>query len=114
MDEIRRENPNATWGNLLTGIGILILIAVFSIWYFGKTPEEQENVFTDLLSRDEIVVEEEEMAEGVVVVEEGEGIWHVAERVCGDGEKYNKIAHDNNLTIWSYVTPGQELMVTCE
>lgn len=115
MSEVRRDNPNANWGNLLTGILILVLIAVFSVWYFGKTPEQQENLIKDIIQRG--TVEEEMVMEetaDIAVVAEGEGLWNVAERVCGDGEAYNVLAEANGLTIWSAVAVGQELTVVCE
>ena len=54
------------------------------------------------------------MDESVAVVEEGEGLWHVAERVCGDPEVYNFVAEENGLSVWDWVAEGQELTVTCD
>ena len=115
MDEVKKDNPEANWGNLLTGIAILVLIAVFSIWYFGNSPEDRESVFSEILNTDENaqLLDESAMMKDMVVVEEGEGLWHVAERVCGDAEAYNVLAEANGLTIWSGVVPGQELAVVC-
>ncbi|MBT6401535.1 hypothetical protein HN803_01415 [candidate division WWE3 bacterium] len=116
MDEVKKDNPEANWGNLLTGIAILVLIAGFSIWYFGNPTEDRENLLSEILNSGENVEEvmvEETMMEGMVAVEAGEGLWNVAERVCGNGEAYNVLAEANELTIWSPVTVGQELVIAC-
>lgn len=54
-------------------------------------------------------------ASGVTtVVQKGEGLWHVAKRVCGDGEKYNILAAANGLTVWDELNEGMVLKVVCE
>lgn len=112
LGEAKRENPNASWGNLLTGIIMLVLIAVLSVWYFGSNTNLEENILSEIFN-----VGEEEVVliqnEGVVLAQEGEGLWHVAQRVCGDPELYNVIAEDNGLSIWSNLVLGQELVVSC-
>lgn len=117
MDEVKKDNPEANWGNLLTGIAILVLIAGFSIWYFGNPTDDRESILSEILNSnenvEEVMEEDTMMPEGMVVVEEGEGLWNVAERVCGDGEAYNVLAEANGLTIWSPVVVGQELVVAC-
>ena len=123
MEKIKENNPDANWANLLTGIGILVLIAIASIWYFGKVPPE--NVTENMgESSEESRVEssgengEETSAfvseENVVVVDAGEGLWQIAERVCGDGEQYIYIAEDNGLSMWAELNAGQELVVNCK
>lgn len=114
MDEVKKDNPEANWGNLLTGIAILVLIAAFSIWYFGNPPGERSDILSEILNTNEnIELVEEEVFGATVVVEDGEGLWNVAERVCGDGEAYNVLADANGLTIWSNVVPGQVLDLVC-
>lgn len=116
MDEVKKDNPEANWGNLLTGIAILVLIAGFSIWYFGNPSEERESLLSEILNSNENVeevMEQDKVSEGMIAVEEGEGLWNVAQRVCGDGEAYNVLAEANGLTIWSPVAVGQELVVAC-
>ena len=109
FDVIRRQNPNATVGNLVVGTLILVLLAVLSVWYFGKSGNETlQNLLTC-----EPTEELSEVQGNMVVVQEGEGLWQVAERVCGDGELYNKVAEENGFSVWSELNAGQELKVTC-
>ncbi len=124
MNRMKKENPNANWSNLLTGFAILVILAVFSIWYFGQNTSNVGNV----TGTEEQVTEpgvkngttetgspQKELNTGVqeITVQSSEGLWQVAERVCGDGEKYNKIAEQNGLTIWSTLGDGQALKVNC-
>ncbi len=113
MQEVRKENPNANWGNLLTGIIILVLIAVFSTWYFSNSSENGMGLLSDLFGNQEEQLVEIETSDAVVV-QAGEGLWHVAQRVCGDAELYNHVAAENGLGIWSALNEGQELTVSCD
>ncbi len=123
MEKLRRDNPDANWANLLTGIGILVLVAVFSVWYFGNSDstfsgsgtnddamEQGENADTST-NNDAM---EQNLGKDEVVVQAGEGLWHVAKRVCNNGELYNKVAAENNLSIWANLSQGQVLKVTCK
>jgi nucleoid-associated protein YgaU len=47
------------------------------------------------------------------VVQKGEGLWQVAQRVCGDSEKYNILAAANNLNVWDKLEVGMTLKVIC-
>ena len=112
FDVIRGRNPNATVGNLAAGTLILVLLAIFSVWYFGDRggPEGLQN----LLNRESEEMEQVlEMEENTVVVEQGEGLWQLTERVCGDGELYNHVAEENGMSIWTQLEVGQELIVSC-
>jgi len=48
------------------------------------------------------------------IVQKGEGLWHVAQRVCGDGEKYNILANANGLNVWEDLAEGMTLKVVCK
>ena len=97
MDKIRENNPDANWANLLTGIGILVLIAVASIWYFGKMPvEEVEDLVPETTEERDVEVDagnggsavSPELSGDKVVVDAGDR-W-VAGRVwwsCTSGER---------------------------
>jgi len=37
----------------------------------------------------------------------------VAQRVCGDGEKYNVLAAANGLNVWDELNEGMTLKVVC-
>ena len=114
MNKIKKENPNANWNNLLTGFAILAILAVFSVWYFGQNTTniesgiKKESTETGNPQKDLTLGDAQE-----VTVEPNEGLWQVAERVCGDGEKYNMIAEQNGLTIWSTLSDGETLKVNC-
>lgn len=126
--EIKQENPNANWRNLLTGITILVLVGVFSIWYFSNSSKEKDlidqlkkgnglqvegNLATNN-SYDDILGATAINEEGMVEVLKGEGLWHVAKRVCGDGEKYKYIADANNMNIHrTKLVPGQMIKIDC-
>src|SRR3990167_4318676 len=118
MDKIKEDNPKANWGNLLTGIGILVLIAFFSVWYFGKASNNTGlnkiiNSVRDSTTNTQVKGAEGTSMKNKAEVLSGEGLWQVAERICGDGEKYNYLALANNLNLWSEVKAGQVLIVDC-
>jgi hypothetical protein len=114
MDEVKMDNPEANWGNLLTGVSILIVIAMFSIWYFGNPSAEMGSFLSEIINTGKEEIAEAIMDENVTVVEAGEGLWHVAERVCGNPEVYNFVAEENGLSVWDWVYEGRELTVTCD
>lgn len=107
FDVIRSKNPDRVVTNLVIGITIVIVLAVFSVWYFGDRNLFGEN--PDVT--DELV--ESDLDETAVVVQRGEGLWQVAERVCGDGEFYNEIAEENGLSAQASLETGQVLKVNC-
>lgn len=126
---IKQENPNANWKNLSTGVGILILVAIFSIWYFntsssdtslidelrrGQGLQVDEDFTTNGKGTDSILGMQDVDSQGFVTVQKGEGLWHVAKRVCGEGEKYNHLAAANGLDVrWARLAEGQKLKVDC-
>jgi len=125
MAKMKQENPDANWANLLTGVGILVLVAIFSVWYFGSTDgveindslieqvgngSDQGDVSSITTGPNGEIIK---LEEGETAVLAGEGLWHVAERVCGDAEKYNYLADANGMSIWSKVHEGQVLVVSC-
>ncbi len=126
-DLIKKENPNANLKNLVTGIVILLLVGIFSIWYFNSTPSDK--TFINDLRRGttpqipDLAVEVDSnvlsgksvfASDDYVTVEKGEGLWHVAKRVCGDGEKYKFLAKANNLNIHrARLAVGQQLLLDC-
>lgn len=143
MESIKKQNPNANWANLLTGVAVLVMVAVFSYAYFtrskggnvviddsklleevtkeNKTDGTTDNELDTTKSSDtnaEIPAEAGEKGATLVgettVVQKGEGLWHVAQRVCGDGEKYNVLANANGLNVWEELNEGMTLKVVCK
>lgn len=132
MEKIKKQNPNANWANLLTGAAVLVMVAVFSYAYFTRSQMEN-TVIDDSKLLEEVTSEtpeEGQPAEGTAgsttptpaatsaagdttVVQKGEGLWHVAQRVCGDGEKYNILANANGLNVWEELNEGMTLKVVC-
>ena len=130
MYQIKNDEIDESTKNLLTGLGILFLVLIFSIWYF-YTPAAgrgTKNLYEDIKKESSAVIEKvttskEDSPSGIeevqifeedAIVQPGEGLWTFAERVCGDGESYNYIADANNLNIhWSQLEVGQELKVVC-
>lgn len=128
MNRAQKENPNANWRNLVTGVVILVLVGLFSVWYFSSAP--QNDVLNNLgtgdidvevtqngdgsMEGDSMNGENPVNMEGMVEVLEGEGLWQVAERVCGDGEKYVYLAEENGFSVWwAPIAPGDMLKVNC-
>lgn len=129
---IKQENPNANWKNLVTGTSILVLVSIFSIWYFNTSSGDTELV-EQLRRNPSLQVEEDFTTNGkgtdsilgvgtisgadsaeYTIVQKSEGLWHVAKRVCGDGEKYKYMAAANNLDVrWAKLAVGQKLKVDC-
>ncbi len=123
--DIKKQNPDANWANLFTGIGILVMLAVFSIWYFSNSNtinlEQLDQKDTDQSANDTKVktdtskdASKNQLKADETTVNAGEGLWQVAERVCGDGEKYVALAQGNGLTEWSELYTGQVLKIICE
>ena len=127
MAKIKKQNPNANWANLLTGVAVLVMVAVFSYAYFTKskggnviindsklveqvTKEQPANTVDETTIPSETSIPAEE----TTVVQKGEGLWHVAQRVCGDGEKYNVLANANGLNVWEDLNEGMTLKVVCK
>lgn len=126
MLDVKKDNPNANWKNLVTGLLILVLVGLFSVWYFSNASteaplfenliESTDNNEVDAQTDDESGEDVKNVvaAEGMVVVGDTEGLWQVAERVCGDGEKYTYLAEANGMSIWfAPVVPGQQLVLDC-
>ena len=123
--DVKKQNPDANWANLFTGIGILVMLAVFSIWYFSnsntinleqldqKNIEQKDNNKT-LDGETPKTSGENKAKENETTVNAGEGLWQVAERVCDDGERYVALARGNGLTEWSELYTGQVLKIVCE
>ena len=138
MEKIKKQNPNANWANLLTGVAVLVMVAVFSYAYFTKssggnvviddsklveqvTKEQPANEIDATVPADansETPAEAGEKGATPVgettVVQKGEGLWHVAQRVCGDGENYNVLANANGLNVWEDLNEGMSLKVVCK
>lgn len=124
---IRKDNPNANWRNLLTGVSILVLVGIFSMWYFSSSTSNadlvrdlknmaQYDLNMDANATQGVDVTKESVASTseTTQVQKGEGLWHVAKRVCGDGEKYNYLAKANNLNLRrSRLYTGQTLNIDC-
>lgn len=106
FDAIRRQNPNATVVNLIAGMLIIVFLAIFSVWYFGNGA----NLFNQEMDGQNVT----EGQRSMITVEQGEGLWQIAERVCGDGELYNEIAEENGLNMWAGLETGQQLTVSCD
>jgi hypothetical protein len=117
MNRIRKENPNANWRNLITGIVILVLLGVFSTWYLSS--DQTDGLFNDanLDSNNSLIFEDNNSDadnSGVTTVQAGEGLWQVAERVCGRSEAYVYLAEANNMSVWwAPLVVDQELIVDC-
>ena len=143
MESIKKQNPNANWANLLTGVAVLVMVAVFSYAYFtrsrggnvviddsklledvtkenktGGTTDNEADTTKPSDTNAEILAEPGEKGATLVgettVVQKGEGLWHVAQRVCGDGEKYNILANANGLNVWEDLAEGMTLKVVCK
>ncbi len=157
MENLKKQNPNANWANLLTGVAVLVMVAVFSYAYFTKS--KTGNMVIDDSKLVKQVTGEEggegkesgasgeeggsgteagkeatgptqdqtggrtsaepgekgaEPATDTTIVQKGEGLWHVAQRVCGDGEKYNILAAANGLSVWDELNEGMTLKVVCK
>lgn len=153
MENLKKQNPNASWANLLTGIAVLVMVAVFSYAYFSRSKTQNVTIDDSKLleqvtkgeeSKGEEQKEEKqeskdqgagtstgqekqgdeqkaepgekgaEVSAETTVVQKGEGLWHVAQRVCGDGEKYNILAAANGLSVWDELNEGMTLKVVCK
>lgn len=114
MKELKKENPDANWGNLVTGIIILIVIAFLSVWYFGNPSGLNEDFSpSELSEQNSDAFASQNTNNETTQVLKGEGLWHVAKRVCGNGEAYNVLARANNLPISARLSEGQVLTVVC-
>ena len=116
MSRIREQNPNANWKNLVSGIIILLLVAGFSIWYFDNAsslPNLLQNDYDSFVDETNIPTAEDSNDPATTVVEAGEGLWQVAERVCGDGEAYVSLSIENDISLWQPVEVGQVIKINC-
>lgn len=115
----KKQYPGVDWVNLFTGAGILILIVVFSVWYFerervGGQADEVQNILPVVKkAKEEAKPKVSGVSSQEVEVQKGEGLWHVAQRVCGDTELYNYVALENGLSHKARLEVGQKLRVSC-
>jgi hypothetical protein len=129
MEIIRKQNPNANWANLLTGVAVLAMVTVFSYAYFTRSKGENVVIDDSKLVKEITGENKTEVATDAApdnsaetsapvgettIVQKGEGLWHVAQRVCGDGEKYNVLANANGLNVWEDLAEGMTLKVVCK
>jgi hypothetical protein len=123
MADLKKHNEYSTWKNLTLGLTVVILVVVFSVMYFNRLSQSLE---IQPLSDEQVASmgqkiepkapakSKENSQDEKVTVQEGEGLWHVALRVCGTGEAYSILAEANNLTIDSEVFVGQQLLLKCK
>lgn len=123
MVDLKKHNEYSTWKNLTLGLTVVLLVVVLSVMYFNRLSQSLE---IQPLSDEQVasmgqkiepkapVKSKEANQEEKVTVQEGEGLWHVALRVCGTGEAYSILAEANNLTFESEVFVGQQLIVKCK
>ena len=123
MVNLKKHNQYSTWKNLTLGLTVVLLVVVLSIMYFNRLsrsleiqPLSDEQVASTIQNKEPKtpIKSKEEDTEKKVIVQEGEGLWHVALRVCGTGEAYSVLAEANNLTIESEVFVGQQLILKCK
>ena len=123
MTDLKKQNEYSTWKNLTLGLSVVVLVVFLSISYFNRisrsleiTPlsDQDTNLVKEMPKKDTKPNTQEVKQDNKVVVQEGEGLWHVAQRVCGNGEAYSALAEANNLTIDSEVFVGQELVLQCK
>ena len=128
MENIKKQNPTANWANLLTGAAVLVMVAVFSYAYFtrsrgGNTVIDDSKLLEQVTKEEPVPATETPAEPGekeaapvgeTTMVQKGEGLWHVAQRVCGDGEKYNVLAAANGLNVWEGLREGMTLKVVCK
>lgn len=120
MKKLQKENPNANWRNLITGTLVAVMLGTFSFWYFNSNKpsfdEEPEPTpaVTDVSSYGDVKGLFNDSSDNIVVVQKGEGLWHVAKRICNDGYKAPSIAKQNGLRSNQALEVGQELRVDCD
>lgn len=122
MNELKSQNPMATWKNVFLGFAVVMIVVVSSLIYFNKLASNA--LTTDTTKQIEVEKPQipdntplnvkKEVEKEFTTVQEGEGLWNVAERVCQDGEKYVVLAQANGLDSEAAVTPGQKLLVKCD
>ena len=123
MTDLKKHNEDSTWKNLTLGLTVVMLVVIFSVMYFNRlsqsldidplSDEQVGSINKKIESKITVKPEEAKQVEKVTV-QEGEGLWHVALRVCGTGEAYSVLAEANNLTIDSEVFVGQQLLLKCK
>lgn len=134
MTELQEQNPMASWKNLFLGLGVVLIVVVSSLLYFNRlaanaivsdavtktTPVQPAYIEKRTTSQTKGTKATQNKANTAVnkqeftTVQEGEGLWNVAERVCKDGEKYVILAQANDLVVDEAVNTGQKLLVKCE
>lgn len=123
MADLKKHNEYSTWKNLTLGLTVVLLVVVLSVMYFNRLSQsleiqpltdEQVASMSQQTESKTPVKSKEVKQEEKVTVQEGEGLWHVALRVCGTGEAYSILAEVNNLTIDSEVFVGQQLILKCK
>lgn len=77
----------------------------------SKTPEPSPSPFVEQGQIDGGMTGKAAPLDSEYIVQEGEGLWQIAEKVYGDGNAWVEIARANNLTNPEGVSPGMKLIM---
>jgi lysozyme len=112
LDRIQNDlEKNQSYLNLILGALIVIVLGVLIFNYFNKPSTDTGNVTpTAETTTDESGDVKKENLPGKYKAKEGDTLFIIAQKYYDDGNKYNEIMKDNNLTSEN-IEVGQELNI---
>ncbi len=111
LDKIQTDlEKNQSYLNLVLGALIVIVLGVLVYNYFNKPTEQPGDLGPAQQMTDESGDVTIEGLPGKYTVKEGDTLFLIAQKYYNDGEKYEEIKSENNLTADS-IEVGQELTI---
>lgn len=96
----------------LFSIGLFTLFFIVTGILIATNQERISVAEIDRQNREEFLKQQEQTSGAVTyTVEEGEGLWQIAEKTTGNGENWTKIAMANNITNPDTIEAGQTLKI---
>lgn len=110
-DTVKAKLANLNISSSYTSLayGVITVIVIFALIFAAIRVFTQDN--TPAITENGINTTTEESASNVHVVQEGETLWSISEKVYNDGFAWNEIAEANKLTDPSNLEAGTRLTI---
>ncbi len=111
------------------GLGIIFLVALITLLFRGPKPyppssqnHDSVNILQGKIAaledslarykqRFEAPSEASQKSEEEYVIQPGDNLWLIAQKLLGDGKQYSRIANDNQISDPSFIQVGQKIKI---
>lgn len=98
-----------SYSSLVLGIVVVIAVAALLVSFARSKPASQPKPSTDISATKTQQNPSQPVAGGEYVVQSGDDLWNIAEKVYGDGFQWERIAKANNIINPSSLKVGMKL-----